>query len=155
METGVLRETKLGKIDDKADRERAGVEYTLDYIEAHESELRAVFVPDGTPEEEVPELLYTKLTQCFDWIAADATRVVGVCYSHMTRIQVQEDRQPLIQLGWARHLPCFGGSEAKADDESFPYSLTATIEGIAIVDGLRTAQRYVTLAEQRKANANR
>jgi hypothetical protein len=102
-----------------------------------------------------PEVLFTKVKDCLDWVATDVLTTVGIRYSQMTCEEVSASRQPLLALGWAAYRPVLPGAEEKKEDERFPYSLKATQAGIDIVDEFRAAQGYVTLQEQQRINSER
>ncbi len=148
-----LREAKLEAVDHEAARERAGVEYIVGLIESSEAALRDAFVPEGTEEEQVGELLYAKVTQALEGLSAEYTRIVGVVVRHM--LPDSGDDYPIVRLGWARFAPALPGIEDRPKDQTFPHILRPTEAGLDVINGLRTAQGYVTIQEQARLNHER
>ncbi len=115
-------------------------------------ELRGVFLPDAPelPEEKIPEYLYERTEQGLQWVSHEALRTAGVVFSHLTSEQIKMCTEPLVLLNWAHYRPLLSRQEDTAEDKPVPYMMFPTQTGIDLVNGMRKAQGYVTLAEQKR-----
>lgn len=146
-----LREVKFGQVDVRAAREKAGVEYIIGLIEASEPALRQAFIPEDTPEDEVLELLFAKVSQTLGDLGQIYVKTVGIdlCYRPLG---YDGSDVPSVRLGWARFHEALSVPDGWPRDKNFPHMLRLTETGIEVIDGLRTAQSYITLEEQRRVN---
>lgn len=149
-----LREAKLGQIDEDAAHERAGVEYIVNLIEDNEIPLRAAFAPEDTPEEQVPELLYSAVTKALNGLAHHHTRPFGVMLAYMTPGKTG-GTNTVVKLGWARYSPALPDIEKCPPDQKFPHILSLTEAGLEIINGWRAARGQTTLEEQARLNRER
>ncbi len=111
-------------------------------------------IEEGTPKEEVSELLYRRVAVDLDGLAAEYTRPMGVMLAHMKPNQTGGGR-PVVKMGWAQFRPALSGIENCPADKTFPHVLSLTEEGIEIVNGLRQARGHVTLQERAQMNRKR
>jgi hypothetical protein len=93
-----IGEAILANRDEEAARLRAGEEYVAGFIEANEATLRTTFIPEDTPEEQAPGLLYRKVTEAWDDLAQHYTRAFGVSIWRLKPGTVVDT--PTVKLGW-------------------------------------------------------
>lgn len=147
-----LRETILDKEGQRADRERARVEYLVDFIENNELALREAFIDETVPEADVPLAIYNKTTRALNAVEAKLLQSVGVTTSHRLVSNTGADNDPLIRLGWMRWVPYNPEGKDLSGDTKVTHVYLATEEGREVVDGLRAAQGYVDTREQWRIN---
>ncbi len=150
-----LRETILNKENERAKRERARVEYLVDFIENNEQELREAFIDDTVLEADVPLTIYNKTTQALRVVENKLLQSVGVTTSYRLLSNTGINDDPLIRLGWMRWVPYIPEGEEPSSDTKVTHVYLATDKGREVVDGLRVAQGYVDTREQWRINKER
>ena len=149
-----LRAQQLAKIDVDAERRKAGVEYLVGFMYEHEAALREAFVPEDTPEQQVPQLIYEEIVKTFDGLTRSAVASFGVTLAHFAlgRLPEKLQQEPAMRMGWVQYDPMKFGVETHSADESVAHLYHLTDQGRAAINGYRTAMGYPTIEEQLVAN---
>jgi hypothetical protein len=144
-----IGEAVLASRDVEAARRRAGEEYVAGYIQANEAALREAFVPESTPEDEVPAVLYDMVTKTWSSLAQHHTRPFGVTIAHL--VPGTSIDSPIERLGWASWDPCLSGVEKCKPGETFPHAMHLTQKGIDVIDGYRQVLGLDTLDQRQQS----
>ncbi len=142
-----LREAILEKRDEEAIRQRAGEEYIIGVIEANEPVLREIFVDSRTPEDEVPEVLFTHVSAAIKGLEHYYISSRPKFLKMMVGNVVNE---PLVKLGWGQYNPLNYGFKEQPD-KPIAHMFCISETAINIVNGYRETQGKTTLQEAREA----
>jgi hypothetical protein len=154
LQTQEILQSKLAEIDAETARRKAAAEFICTVMQENETALRAVFIPEGFPEEDVPAELYRETEKSLGWIERESISNIGVTLMRKV-IGDSSNATPLERLGWAECRPMNLGDESIPQDRPYTHVYGPSAKGREIVNRLRSVQGYVTLEEQRRINSER
>lgn len=132
-------------------RKQLAAPYIRDLIAARREDFLVAFGLEDSDESD--SRLFNKTSSLMSKLNAEHVRVAGADLRYLPLGEDSKD-SPEAKLGWAEYVPALPATGVELG-HSFPHVPLLTQEGIAVVDGFRTAQGLASLEQQRELNASR